>query len=87
MLMEIIMKVMWSCCRRPHIILIPCSPQMELGIQNFILEGVELCISQPMNEDVEREFSYEEVCLALKSMNPLKASGEDGLDAVFYQRF
>lgn len=29
----------------------------------------------------------EVVCIALKFMSPLKASGEDGLGVIFYQRF
>lgn len=51
----------------------------------LILEGVKSCINQEMNAELEREFTYEEVCVALKFMNPLKASSEDGLGAVFYQ--
>lgn len=59
------------------------------GISNvdFILQGVNACIDDSMNEELLRPFTYEEVCVALKSMSPLKASGEDGLGAVFYQRF
>ncbi|PPD91974.1 hypothetical protein GOBAR_DD11091 [Gossypium barbadense] len=51
------------------------------GIANAeaILEGVESCITASMNDDLTRLFSYEEVCLALKNMIPLKASSEDGL--------
>ncbi|KAH1046991.1 hypothetical protein J1N35_037775 [Gossypium stocksii] len=40
-----------------------------------------------MNEDLENDFTYEEVCVALKDMSPLKAFREDGLGAIFYQRF
>lgn len=49
-----------------------------------ILDGVDTCISSSMNEDLVWPFSYEEVCFALKSMHPLKASEEDGLGAIFY---
>ncbi|KAA3480211.1 reverse transcriptase [Gossypium australe] len=40
-----------------------------------------------MNENLLRDFLFLKVCDAVKSMSPLKASGEDGLGAVFYQRF
>lgn len=53
----------------------------------FILDGVDTCIYESMNEELDRTFTYEEVCLAFKSMQPLKASSEDGLGAIFYQRF
>ncbi|KAA3479810.1 reverse transcriptase [Gossypium australe] len=55
------------------------------GIANAeaIIEGVESCITVSTNDDLIRAFSYEEVCLALKNMIPLKASGEDGLVRCF----
>lgn len=40
-----------------------------------------------MNDDLNQNFNYEEVCTALKLMHPLKASGEDGLRAIFYKHF
>ncbi|MBA0880904.1 hypothetical protein Goshw_019659 [Gossypium schwendimanii] len=40
-----------------------------------------------MNEDLTRAFSYEEECLAIKTMSLLMALGEDGLGVVLYQRF
>ncbi|PPS16653.1 hypothetical protein GOBAR_AA03944 [Gossypium barbadense] len=59
------------------------------GVSNpgGILVGVVPCIFDKMNDDLDKDFTYEEVCVALQSMNPLKASGEDGLGAVFYKRF
>lgn len=59
-----------------------------VGVEDpqFILNGVESCISDSLTEELDRPFTYEEVCFALKSMQPLKASGEDGLGAIFYQR-
>ncbi|XP_012468921.2 uncharacterized protein LOC105787003 [Gossypium raimondii] len=59
----------------------------SVGDPSSILEGVEPCISQQMNEDLEKEFTYEEVCSTLKAMSPLKASSEDGIGAIFYHRF
>ncbi|KAK5840387.1 hypothetical protein PVK06_009286 [Gossypium arboreum] len=58
-----------------------------VGDPSAILEEIEPCISQLMMEDIKNNFSYEEVCLALKEMSPLKSSGDDGLGAIFYQRF
>ncbi|KAL4346535.1 hypothetical protein GQ457_17G013180 [Hibiscus cannabinus] len=52
-----------------------------------ILNGVDLCITNEMNCELTREFSPEEIITAVKAMNPLKAAGEDGLGALFYQRF
>ncbi|KAK5770841.1 hypothetical protein PVK06_046997 [Gossypium arboreum] len=52
-----------------------------------ILLGVEKCITDSMNADLDRPFTKEEIFGALLSMSPLKASGEDGLEMVFYQRF
>ncbi|KAA3453713.1 reverse transcriptase [Gossypium australe] len=58
-----------------------------VGDLSLILERIEPCITQLMNKDLEKNFTYEEVCLALKEMGPLKASGEDGLGVIFYQLF
>ncbi|KAK5770921.1 hypothetical protein PVK06_047081 [Gossypium arboreum] len=58
-----------------------------VGDPSSILDWVEPCISQQMNENLEKVFTYEEVCSTLKDMSPLKASEEDGLGAIFYQRF
>ncbi|GMI91034.1 hypothetical protein HRI_002772700 [Hibiscus trionum] len=52
-----------------------------------ILDGVQTCITDQMNDALDRVFTSEEVLIAVKEMGPLKASGEDGLGAVFYQRF
>ncbi|KAL4354438.1 hypothetical protein GQ457_06G008040 [Hibiscus cannabinus] len=52
-----------------------------------ILEGITSCIDEDMNGKLDEVFTNEEVLVALKSMSPLKASGEDGLGVVFYQRF
>ncbi|KAL4302393.1 hypothetical protein GQ457_10G012400 [Hibiscus cannabinus] len=52
-----------------------------------ILQGVSPYVNDSMNEILLRSYTYEEFLSALKSMSPLKASGEDGLGVVFYQRF
>ncbi|KAK5772535.1 hypothetical protein PVK06_048824 [Gossypium arboreum] len=62
---------------------------LATGVENAknILDDVAPCITHEMNDELFRVFSYEEVCLALKNMALLMASGEDGLGAVFYQIF
>lgn len=52
-----------------------------------VLNGILPCITTEMNDNLCREFIFEEVCAAVKSMSPLKASWEDGLGAIFYQCF
>ncbi|KAH1098734.1 hypothetical protein J1N35_015655 [Gossypium stocksii] len=52
-----------------------------------ILLGVDKCIIDLMNTDLDRPFTKEDIFSALLLMSPLKASGEDGLGAVFYQHF
>ncbi|KAL4347997.1 hypothetical protein GQ457_17G012790 [Hibiscus cannabinus] len=52
-----------------------------------ILGGISQCITPEINSLLDREFTAKEIWLAVKSMAPLKASGEDGFGAIFYQRF
>lgn len=40
-----------------------------------------------MRAGLDRCFAREEIFNTIQSMSPLKASGEDGLDAIFHQRF
>lgn len=49
--------------------------------------GIENYISTEMNDHLNRPFTKEDIFDALKSMALLKASREDGLEVVFYQRF
>ncbi|KAL4278813.1 hypothetical protein GQ457_03G026150 [Hibiscus cannabinus] len=60
-----------------------------VGVQDpsDILHGVPTSIDASMNQSLMRDFTSDEVFAALNSMSPLKASGADGLGAVFYQRF
>ncbi|XP_012483050.1 uncharacterized protein LOC105797658 [Gossypium raimondii] len=55
--------------------------------EDDILLGVDRCITDSMNADLDRPFTKEEIFSTLLSMSPLKALGDDGLGAVFYQRF
>ncbi|KAL4339254.1 hypothetical protein GQ457_08G028110 [Hibiscus cannabinus] len=52
-----------------------------------ILDGVAPCLTPEMNQELLHDFSVEEVHQEVRSMGPLKASGEDGLGVVFYQRY
>lgn len=52
-----------------------------------VLIGVERCISADLNLSLNRPFTQEDIYVALKSMSPLKVFGEDGLGAIFYQKF
>ena len=51
------------------------------------LRGVHKVIIDDMNKELSREFTTEEVSLALRHMAPLKASGPDGMPALFYHSF
>ncbi|GMI97500.1 hypothetical protein like AT1G43760 [Hibiscus trionum] len=51
-----------------------------------ILEKVNGCITEDTNQFLLSNWT-EEVFSSVKSMNPLKAAREDGLGALFYQRF
>ncbi|KAL4310577.1 hypothetical protein GQ457_01G015360 [Hibiscus cannabinus] len=62
------------------------SSQRVSNMEN-LLDGVSPCITSNMNKALLRDFTREEVFHALQSMSPLKASGKDGLGAIFYQRF
>ncbi|KAL4377484.1 hypothetical protein GQ457_02G021740 [Hibiscus cannabinus] len=52
-----------------------------------ILDLIHPMVTDTMNKNLLSEFSSEEVYKALLSMAPLKASGEDGFPALFYQKF
>ncbi|KAL4272321.1 hypothetical protein GQ457_13G021040 [Hibiscus cannabinus] len=52
-----------------------------------ILSGVDMCVSSMINQELLKDFSVEGVFQAVRSMGPLKASGDDGLGDVFYKRF
>ncbi|KAK5811007.1 hypothetical protein PVK06_026324 [Gossypium arboreum] len=45
------------------------------------------CISEESNNELVVEFKAEEIIMAVKSIAPLKVSGEDGFLAIFYQRY
>lgn len=59
------------------------------GISNVeeVLMGVDTCILEDMNTRLDRLFTINDIHATLLSMSPLKASGEDGMGALFYQHF
>ena len=40
-----------------------------------------------MNHDLIKDFSAEEVRIALRQMHPTKAPGPDSMSAIFYQKY
>ncbi|GMI86526.1 hypothetical protein HRI_002321900 [Hibiscus trionum] len=57
------------------------------GDLKHVLEGINHSITEGMNTFLLEKFTKEDVIEAVRSMGPLKAAGEDGLGAIFYQRF
>ncbi|GMI73050.1 hypothetical protein HRI_000974300 [Hibiscus trionum] len=58
-----------------------------IGDCSRILEGVNVCISESMNLSLRKAFTAAEIWDSVKSMSPLKAAGENGLGALFFQKF
>ena len=52
-----------------------------------ILEVIQLVVNEDMNISLTREFTRQEVDLALKEMAPLKAPRPDGMPPLFFQSF
>lgn len=61
------------------------SAQEELVVDE-VLHHVPVKVTEQMNDRLMRPFSAEEIDKALFAMAPLKAPGEDGFNAGFYQR-
>ena len=51
------------------------------------LEATPTVVSEEMNQALVAPFEREEVELALKQMDPLKAPGLDGMPPLFFQHF
>ena len=52
-----------------------------------ILEVIQPIVTEEMNTNLTRDFTKQEVNLALKEMAPLKAPGPDGMPPLFFQSF
>ena len=52
-----------------------------------ILEVIQPLVTEDMNISLTREFTRQEVEIALKDMAPLKALGPDGMPPIFFQSF
>jgi hypothetical protein len=52
-----------------------------------VLECVQSCVTQEMNECLTKSFTGGEVWEALQDMGDLKALGADGIPVVFYKKF
>jgi hypothetical protein len=53
---------------------------------NIIIEEVQHCVDDHMNDGLCKQFSEEEISDALFQIGPLKAPGPDGFPAHFLQR-
>jgi hypothetical protein len=58
----------------------------EPGEVDECLHGLEARVTNDMNLNLVREFTKEEVAIALKQMHPLKSPGPDGFSACFFQK-
>ena len=52
-----------------------------------VLATIPQVVSDSMNSDLMKNFSRQEVDVALKSMAPLKAPGPDGMPPIFFQHY
>lgn len=59
----------------------------ENGDYQELLESVPTRVSREMNDDLMKEFTAEEIKMALDAIGDLKAPSSDGLPSVFYKQF
>lgn len=57
-----------------------------VGDLSHILSGTNGCIPNEVNQKLAMVYTKEKIMAALLEMGPMKASGEDGLPALFLQR-
>ncbi|KAA3464864.1 reverse transcriptase [Gossypium australe] len=58
-----------------------------VGDMEHILSGINVFISDSMNQLMQNSFTEEDIIEAMNGMGPTKASGYDGFPAIFYQKF
>jgi len=51
------------------------------------LGGAFLSLTDDQKDHLTKEFTPEDICMALKNIRPFKAPGPDSFHAVFFQRF
>ena len=52
-----------------------------------IIDAIPTRVTEEMNQNLNRNFTREEVAIALKQIHPTKAPGPDGMSAIFYQKY
>ncbi len=52
-----------------------------------VLDGIQPCVTQGMNQTLTCQFTESEVITTMKQMAPLKAPGPDGMPPIFYQSY
>ena len=52
-----------------------------------VLDGIQPCVTQEMNQNLISQFTKAEVITAMKQMAPLKAPGPNGMPPIFYQSY
>ena len=57
------------------------------AIIEVVVDQIPRSINDEMNGELLAEFTKEEMVVALKQMDPLKASGPDGLPPFFFQHY
>ncbi|XP_062118476.1 uncharacterized protein LOC133832109 [Humulus lupulus] len=63
------------------------SSKISVDDMNKVLVGIEAKVSSSINMMLEEDFTEEEVVNVIKNLNPTKASGVDGLPALFFQKY
>ncbi|KAA3469173.1 reverse transcriptase [Gossypium australe] len=58
----------------------------ERGRSEHLLSGIEKCITEKDNFQLTESYTKEDIRAATFEMGSTKASGEDGLPALFYQK-
>ena len=59
----------------------------NLSMIDEVVAHIPFTITDELNAELLADFTREEVVVALKQMEPLKALGLDGLPPLFFQRY